>query len=136
MIIDKLSFKDFTGADLSDQTIPPGEIVGSCFAQEGGGRAIFPQDMRGVHFRRCNLDNVIVPPGNTVETDGHDACTMKRISVQNDLRDWEVDEQGEPLKVIGEKYWQSQGVNVHCRDIGKPLQRIEQLYLVAEAAGR
>jgi hypothetical protein len=72
----KYSFKDFTGQDLSGEPAEDftGIIKGSCFAQEyldgdlisdSGGKTIFPA-ITGVEFVGCNLDNVYVPPGNTV----------------------------------------------------------------------
>jgi hypothetical protein len=44
---------------------------------------IFPDDMTGVTFYNCNLDNVYVPPGNTVI-----GGSQRRIKVQNDWEDW------------------------------------------------
>jgi len=93
---EKYSFKDFSGRDFSNldpkKEFNDTEIVGSCFYQENKPFSeIFPALMTGVVFKRCNLDNVKVPKGNTIVTEGWEKCCNKQIHVQNDLRDWEVD---------------------------------------------
>lgn len=93
---EKYSFKDFSGRDFSKldpkKEFNNTEIVGSCFYQENKPFSeIFPALMTGVIFKRCNLDNVKIPKGNTIVTDGWEKCCNKQIHVQNDLRDWEVD---------------------------------------------
>ena len=95
-INEKYSFKDFSGRDFSNldpkKEFDNTEIVGSCFYQENKPLSeIFPALMTGVTFKRCNLDNVKVPAGNTIITEDWEKCCNKQIHVQNDLRDWEVD---------------------------------------------
>ncbi len=97
----KYSFKDFTGqsfAHLPAEEFNNSEIIGSCFSQEHKVRNIFPADMTGVHFRRCNLDNCFIPPGNVLKKDGWEKCSNRRFRVQNDGHDWIVDESGNPVE--------------------------------------
>ena len=92
------SHKNFTGqyltqaADLGGQT-----IIGSCFSHEKPDTVVFPDDMAGVTFIRCNLDNVVIPPGNTLVE-----CQIRRFLAQDDGLDWEVDENNNPLNPLGE----------------------------------
>jgi hypothetical protein len=69
---EKYSHKDFSGKSLIDvdpKELNDTEIHGSCFAQEVpfGKQAefvrVFPEEMTGVTFVGCNLDNVLVPEG-------------------------------------------------------------------------
>lgn len=50
-------------------------------------------------------------------------CSQRRFKIQNDLRDWEVDNKNKPVKVINEKFWVMQEVSVDPKDI--PAQKIE-----------
>jgi uncharacterized protein YjbI with pentapeptide repeats len=90
------SRKDFTGRNLTERTDMSGlEIRGSCFSQEIPDTHVFPEDMTGVTFVNCNLDNCFIPEGNTVID-----CRTTRYKVQNDGHEWEIDEQGNPLCII------------------------------------
>lgn len=131
------SFKDFSNQSFAMDLIPPGTIIrGTCFYQEGRPDShIFPETMTGVTFERCNLDNCYIPPGNVLAEQAGIPCSNKQIMVQNDLRDWQLDAEGNLIEVMGKKFWESEGVNVHCNDILKPLTSIDQLYQIAEAIG-
>lgn len=84
---EKYSKKDFTGHDLSAETDMFGiEIIGSCFSQESPNRHIFPDEMSGVNFIDCNLDNCFIPEGNTIIRGSH-----RFFKVQEDGQDWLVD---------------------------------------------
>lgn len=99
------SFKDFTGQKIS---IPDGSVVyGSCFSQEIPDNHIFSEDMKGVTFVKCNLDNVFIPEGNTVTH-----STQRRFKVQNDLNDWEIDENNEPVRPIDFHIYEKRGLEV------------------------
>jgi len=97
----KYSFGDFTNqsfVNVSPSEFNNTDIVGSCFYQEHHPNSnIFPFGMIGVTFKRCNLDNVIVPVGNSMITEGWEKCTNKKIMVQNDLEDWILDESLNPV---------------------------------------
>jgi hypothetical protein len=96
-ISEKHSFKDYTGlslkgydkSDFTNQT-----IKGTCFSQEKTDSDIFPDGTANVTFIRCNLDNVVLPSGSTIDGE----TINRRIKVQNDLMDWEVDEQDNPIR--------------------------------------
>lgn len=102
------SFKDFTGQILKDKTDMSNQIItGSCFSQETPNTHVFPDDMTGTTFIDCNLDNVYIPQGNTVQ-----GGRRKRFSVQNDLRDWIIDENDNPIEPVSKKYWEMEGYPV------------------------
>ena len=90
---DDFSFKDFTGRGKPHFPIVTGVIYGSCFSQETPDTSIFPTDMQGVTFIKCNFDNVYIPPNNTVID-----CWQRRFKVQNDRNDWLVDNNNFPIK--------------------------------------
>ncbi len=61
------SHRDFTGRTLIEAIDLDNQVIlNSCFSQETDGDLvhIFPEDMTGVNFVNCNLDNVFIPPGN------------------------------------------------------------------------
>ena len=125
MINEKYSYKDFTNRTFNnvcvDEFNGKGDIVGSSFYQEMDtseqevSRNIFPSEMVGVEFKRCNLDNVFMPGGNTVAKN----CSHRLIRCQNDLNDWVVDENNVPIEPVNKKYRLSQGLNVDPKDIPK-----------------
>jgi hypothetical protein len=94
-----------TVAELRKLDIPPGTIiVGACFSCETPDSVIFPDKMRGVRFLRCNLDNVLIPPGNP-ELGENTGTTMRRFRMNPDdpeRRDCEVDKQGKFLAPLSE----------------------------------
>jgi hypothetical protein len=95
------SFKDFTGQDLSSVSKDElnGIIKGACFAQLSPNTVIFPSDMVAT-FQRCNLDNVTIPDGCTVEGADGIVSTQKKIKMQNDLEDWIVDGDNKPIEPL------------------------------------
>ena len=129
------SFGDFMGQSLRDvpvKELNDTEIVGSCYYQEDSPDAlVFPDGMKGVTFRRCNLDNVYIPPGNTVITEGEDYCCTKRIMGQpptpkakpdkddpSDVCvDWIVDEENRPVEPLDKKRFIEEGRSIDPKDI-------------------
>jgi len=91
------SFNDFTGANLSGKTdMFDIEIRSSCFSQEKPDSNIFPQNMSGVTFINCNLDNCIIPAGNAVID-----CSQRRFKAQDDGFDWLIDKNNNPIERLG-----------------------------------
>lgn len=86
---DELSHKDMTGWDLSPRTNLNGKtIYNSCLSNETPDAAVLPPNLSGATFVACNLDNVLIPPGNTVID-----CLTRRFQVQLDGEDWFVVEE-------------------------------------------
>ena len=113
---EKYSYKDFTHQRFTDADDFTGEIEGSCFYQEAGEDEtppfdVFPADMTGVTFKKCNLDNCVIPDGNTVEG----GCN-RVIKVQNDWQDWVLNK-GEPTEPTDKKKWERKGVSIDPKDI-------------------
>jgi hypothetical protein len=105
---EKLSHKDFTHQTflMDDPALWSNTtIVGTCFYQEGDWRDVFPAGMIGVVFERCNLDNCIIPAGNTVVG----GCN-RNIKVQNDMEDWICDAQGKPTEPLNKLMYLRQGI--------------------------
>ena len=94
---DDYSFQDFTGRSNLEVS---GIVYGSCFSQEITDNHIFPDDMTGVIFIKCNLDNVFIPAGNIVID-----CSQRRFFVQNDKNDWLINEKNEPIMPVNHKYF-------------------------------
>ena len=121
----KYSFKDltkqsFVGLDPSEFN-GQGEIVGSCFYQEsdqkevadGILKPIFPLGTNAINFQRCNLDNVKLPVGSTV--DGR--CSVRKIQVQNDNEDWVLDSESKPTEPVDLKRFVREGKSIDPKDI-------------------
>jgi hypothetical protein len=118
-INEKYSFGDFTGQDLSSE--PPedfnGDIVGSCFYQENAPDSeIFPSGITSI-FKRCNLDNVKIPAGATVQSESGIDSSSRKINIQNDLEDWVLDESLNPVEPINKKQFQDLGLSIDPNDI-------------------
>lgn len=84
-----LNRQSFTKIDPKDFT---GEIIGSSFFQINPFTDVFPPNLTGVIFTRCNLDNCNVPIGCVVV-----GGTNKHIKIQNDQEYWIVDDQLKPI---------------------------------------
>lgn len=77
--------KDCTGWDLSDRTDMDGlTIEGLCLSNETPNAQVLPPNLTGTTFLWCNLDNVYVPPGNTIGV----GCSNRLFQVQADGQDW------------------------------------------------
>lgn len=124
------SYKDFTGQDLSEERVADfnnSTIVGSCFAQEvplghAGSpmKDTFPPTMTGVTFEKCNLDNCVIPVGNTVEV----TSINRKIQIQNDLEDWFLDGSNNPTSPISKPEFERLGISTDPADIPtEPLTR-------------
>lgn len=115
---------------LETDFLPGIEIVGTCFYRQSPidntgdpYKHIFPETMTGVTFRRCNLDNIYIPPGNIMIDIGWEACGHRRIRAQNDLEDWIVDATGEPIEPLDIERFQEEGKSIDPNDI--PVTRLD-----------
>lgn len=118
---DRWSQKDFAGRFLRDQRgMRDIAIYAANFSQEEPDTVVFPDDAVNIRFVNCNLDNCKLPRGSSVV-----GGTARRFFVQNDLRDWEIDQQGQPVRVLNEKSWALQGYSVDPRDIPAVFMRRE-----------
>lgn len=122
-INEEYSFKAFPYHGLSFKNRPASEfnntiIIGSCFYQEwreGDSdivKDIFPDGMTGVIFRKSNLDNIYVPHGNIIENG-----TNKKIKVQNDWDDWELNKDLIPKEPLNKDIRLQTGVSIDPKDI-------------------
>ena len=125
MINEKLSFKDFTHQTflMDDPAAWVGVIKGTCFAQEGSWHDVFPVGMTGVTFERCNLDNCIIPEGNTIID-----CSNRHILLQNDMEDWICDRVGNPIEPVNKRFYLMQGIDPDPRWI--PQERLARSILM------
>lgn len=113
--MDKYSYKDFTNKTFTD--LPADEftgitITGSCFYQEGEEREIFPPEAKNITFKKCNLDNVVLPANSKVVS-----CSQMRIVKQNDKCDWFVDKDKKPIEPVGKAAFLRAGISVQPKDI-------------------
>ncbi|MHA2136254.1 MAG: hypothetical protein ACW99J_20530, partial [Candidatus Thorarchaeota archaeon] len=63
--------------------------------------------------RRCNLDNVKLPFGNTY----NETCCKRKIKAQNDLEDWFVDSAHKPVEPMRKADYLRLGISVDPADI-------------------
>jgi hypothetical protein len=114
---DKYSFKDFTGRSLLKATDLNGAIIfGSCFSQEIPDTKIFPNDMIGVTFYNCNLDDVFIPAGNIVV-----GGTQRKFKVQNDREDWLLNDDLTPKEPINKEEYLKLGLSVDPKGLPKDM---------------
>lgn len=112
-----LSFKDRPAEEFNNTV-----VAGACFYQEWVEgdkdvvKDIFPDGMTGVVFRGCNLDNVLVPVGNTVE-----GGINRKIAVQNDWSAWILDDNLQPIEPLYKELRLS--VNVSCDPQNIPAEK-------------
>lgn len=132
------SHKDFTGQDL--RSIDPAnlnntEIVNSNFYREGADYAdVLPDGAVNVTLIDCNLCNVNIPVGYTVNGGSND-----RITKQNDGEGWTCDRlTGVPLEPVNKKGYEALGLSIDPADL--PVEEMTESIIiktrveVAEAA--
>jgi hypothetical protein len=113
MCDDTYSNQDFTGKTFTDsKDFKSIAICGSCFSKEIPDTKVFPDNMTGVTFIDCNLDNVFIPPGNTIIRGSH-----KRFKAQNDGEDWIVDAQGAPVEPVDKEKFIKLKISTDPKDI-------------------
>jgi len=111
MINQKYSFGDFLDQSFVDAPVEEFNnttIKGSCFYQQYFiDSEIFPIGMTGVTFEDCNLDNVLIPAGNTIIG----GCNNK-VRIQNDGDDWVVDSNLNPIEPVNMKRRLAKGESI------------------------
>lgn len=118
---DELSFKDFTNWDfrsIKKYDFTGKTIYGSTFMNEKPNSVIFTEETSDVTFVKCNLDNIVLPKKSRLI-----GCSQRMFKAQNDLRDWQIDKDGKPQKLISEEYWQKIGTSIDPKEI--PLEEIK-----------
>lgn len=89
--------KDCDFSKVPIEEINDTEIIGSGFGKGiPWDSSMFPEGMKGVTFIRCNLDNCVVPEGNTIGQ----GCTNKHHMVMNDGENWIVDKDLKPIEPL------------------------------------
>ena len=90
------SHKSFSGKSLVDRVDMQDIIItGSSFSQEIPDSQVFPSTMQGVVFINCNLDNCLIPEGNTVV-----GGSQRRFKAMEDGSDWLLDEDDLPVEKL------------------------------------
>ena len=108
--------KDCTGWDLSDRKDMNGlTIHGLCLSNETPGAKVLPLNLKGVTFIACNLDNVFIPPGNTVRD-----CSTRQFEVQNDGEDWLIHPDTKmPVEPVNKQQFTELSLSIDPKDIPK-----------------
>jgi len=108
-----LSFKDRPASEFNNTT-----IQGTCFYQEWTEgdkdveKDIFPDGMTGVTFINCNLDNIYIPHGNTVN-----GGSNRKLKVQNDWDDWLLDAELKPTEPTNKETRLRKNISISPVDI-------------------
>ncbi len=111
-------------------------IENSCFSNEAPHALVFPDDLTGVTFVDCNLDNVFVPEGNTIVGGSH-----RYFQVKNDGEDWVVDPDTlEPIEPLNLRAYEMLQLSVDPRDLpAEPMEKsiiIHTRQLIADAQNK
>jgi hypothetical protein len=124
--IDADSLKSFSGKLLSANLDPGATIYALSFSSEEPDTKVFPDTMTGITFLECHLDNVIVPPGNLIVN--FYTNSPIRYKFQNDLREWIIDDQDKPIKLMNESYWADLGYDIDPANIpATPYDSIDEI---------
>lgn len=103
---DEWSFKILMNQYALD--IPDGIVIyRSSFYWEQPDSKPFRDDMRGVTFVNCNLDNLIIPNGNTVI-----GGSQRKFKAQADGEDWIVNDQKQPLEPLNKERFIAEGKSI------------------------
>lgn len=115
----KSGWKRKTLLDVPVDELNNTEIVGTSFAQEEPNTKVFPDGMTGVVFVKCNLDNCIIPLGNTVLGGTH-----KQHAKQNDGEHWVLDKALQPVEPLVPSRYDRLGLSKEPKDIpATPMKR-------------
>jgi hypothetical protein len=112
---EKYSHKNFTDQILThtdpsewDDT----DVIGTCFYNQKPLTEVFPSEIKNVKFIGCNLDNIIIPDGCTIEGGCH-----RLIQVQNDGEDWLIDKDLNPIEPLNKTQFEKLGLSIDPKDI-------------------
>uniref|UniRef100_A0A6M3KET1 Uncharacterized protein n=2 Tax=viral metagenome TaxID=1070528 RepID=A0A6M3KET1_9ZZZZ len=127
------SYQDFSNQSMVsvekeglDGTI----IRGTNFSQNTPFAEVFPAGMTGVQFEKCNLDNCIVPEGNTV----FENCSHRSIALMNDREWWTVDGNGDPVEPVRKTLFIAYGLSIDPDDIPAELADMSPVIACEEGA--
>lgn len=127
---DELSLKDLTTRTFENDDLSGKVIYGSTFYRETPNSIIFNNKMTGVTFINCNLDNIVIPEGNTLID-----CTTRTIKVQNDCEDWFVDSKTlQPKEPVSKEEFKKLGISVNPVDI--PQEKLKEPITTQVREGR
>lgn len=111
----KYSYKSFKRKSLLPINVIEfnnSEIVGSSFYQEEPYTDVFPNNINGTRFIRCNLDNCNIPSGAIVE-----GGSNRHIKKQNDQEYWTVGKDLKPIQPMNVSNFVKCGLSYAVVDI-------------------
>jgi hypothetical protein len=121
---EKYSHKSFKRQDLTKldaSEFNDSEIIHGMFCQEKPWTDVFPPDIKGVVFDRCNLDNCNIPSGATVI-----GGTNKHWKDMADGEQWQIDKDEKPIAPMNPKAFDAQGVSKNPADIIPMLNNVRR----------
>lgn len=117
---DRYSNKDYTMGKLyAEKGLQNLIIYNSCFSKETPDDTVFPKDMTGVIFYNCNLDNCVIPAGNTVV-----GGATRRFRIQTDRNDWIIDKDDKPIEPLNKEDYINLGLSIDPEDL--PLEMMTE----------
>jgi len=126
---DRYSNKDYTSGKLySEKNLKNLVIYNSCFSKEKPDNKVFPSDMTGVVFYNCNLDNCILPSGNTII-----GGVNKRFCIQTDRNYWLINEGGLPIEPLNKKEYIKLGLSIDPKDLPVEIMPVNIIELTQQA---
>lgn len=127
---EELSFRNFSGWEFNSRPeykFSGKTIYNTVFTQEKPDTVVFSADTSNVTFVNCHIENVVIPLNSTIiapDCEG-EPCWTYKFKVQNDLRDWKIDNQGRAKEILNKEFWVEKGYSVKPEDI--PPQKIEKV---------
>ena len=106
------SLKRQSFVDVDAREFNHTDIVGSSFYQNEPYTDVFPSNITGVTFINCNLDNVEIPSGATVNNG-----TNKHIRTMNDGEYWIVGKDGKPVEPRDKERYVEFGLSIDPKNI-------------------
>ena len=114
---EKYSYKDFMNINfvkLDAKEFNNSTIIGTNFYQfEKVKEDIFPDGLVNVIFEKCNMDNVLIKSGMTVD----DTNSKRLLKIQQDMEVWVLDESLNPVEPIDKQKFIDLGISIEPKDI-------------------